>query len=156
MRSVRTVPLSLALGAMAAVCAGCATGPGFDAVEDWEVVVQAPEGAVGTVAGGTLDRTFQVDLIDELQSARGILARTPEADELIDGTRGQTLYLDADVRPGASGRVVVFLRQSVGGPAVWENEYLVQSGSALDDFTGGLINDIARDVAAVVREIRRS
>lgn len=134
----------------------CASRPSFEAVDDWEVVVEAPEGAVGTVAGGKLDRTFQVDLIEELRSGNGIPARTPETDELIDGTRRQTLYLEADVRPGSAGRVTILLRQSPGGATVWESDYLVRSEAAFDDFTGGLINDIARDVAAVVREIRRS
>ena len=118
MRGMRSCSVTLAM-----FLAACASGPGLEPVDDWEIVVQAPESAVGTVAGGQLDRTFQADLIDELQSARGIPARVPNADELVDGTRDRTLYLEAVVHPGSTGR---------------------------------LINDTARDVAGVVRAIRRS
>ena len=120
-------------------------------MDGWEVVVHPVEAPLGSIFGGRFDFGFQTDLIDELRGARGIDARTPDADELGQGARSQTLYVDAGVRPGPSERIYVEVRAEPGGPVVWEREYPAHTSTDVDSFIDALIRDIARDVAAVVR-----
>ena len=141
---------SLVLLLAAAACATSADEP--VPVDGWEVVVQPVEAPVGSVLGGRFDFRFQTDLIDELQGVRRVAARSPDADELVRGARGRTLYVDTGLRSGRAGRVFVEVRQEPGGPVIWDRDYTVQSaGGDADRIMATLVHDIARDVAAVVR-----
>ncbi len=152
MEDVRRLPALVLL----ALATACASTPESDPLSQWSVVVLPLEIPVGSLGSGVISRAFSDDLVYELQSRWGVDARTPEAQEEAAGSHGNTLYLEAEIRPGSVRRLAVSLYSTVGDPPVWNKEYPVSSRNAVEDPAANLLRSVSRDVSAVVRAVERT